>query len=386
MNQLSSTLAQNTVERVNMLMNRDFASFERIRSRSLLSKNRHFTDFFTKKTMVYVVAFIWAFLAPNVDFSIATASANDKTFIATAYYSPLPNQEKYYLGSYEADLKLNGEGNKASDGTPVFVGMIAAPKNYSFGTKIALDGLGVVSVHDRGGAISAGEKADRIDIWMGYGDEGLRRTLAWGRREIAGKIVDKNTPVSLDLQKILNNAPQANSVALTRLKALGYDTTKNFKEVVTDFQMDYNIIPSRDDEAAGIYGPKTTAKLLEMYQNAQKKSENISANPLPSEAFENTVKTPITSEKVEISEKMSLQNAENFAENTRTGFFGEYSEKVENLQKFLAKMGYELENQNGVMDLDTLRALRKYQFDKKIGQTGRVDMITAQHIITDLMK
>ena len=103
-----------------------------------------------------------------------TAFANEteiKTFIATAYYSPLPNQQKYYRGSYEADKKLNGEGNVASDGTPVFVGMIAAPRTYAFGTKIELEELGVVSVHDRGGAISANNGYDRIDIWMGYGDE-----------------------------------------------------------------------------------------------------------------------------------------------------------------------------------------------------------------------
>lgn len=207
----SLTLSHNTLERVNMLMNRDFVAFKEIKSQNLLTKSRNkIVQFFAKKSFLYAGLFLLAMMAPNIETSVAAAEiGEEKTFIATAYYSPLPDQEKYYRGSYEADVKLNGEGIRASDGTLVFVGMIAAPKNYEFGTKIALDGIGVVSVHDRGGAINSGENTDRIDIWMGHGDEGLERTLAWGRREITGKIVDKNTAVSLDLANIVKNAPQA---------------------------------------------------------------------------------------------------------------------------------------------------------------------------------
>jgi 3D (Asp-Asp-Asp) domain-containing protein len=66
--------------------------------------------------------------------------------------------------------------------------MLAAPKHYEFGTVIHLEGLGTGTVDDRGGAIvKAGERGyehDRIDVWMGYGDEGLRKALAWGKRKI----------------------------------------------------------------------------------------------------------------------------------------------------------------------------------------------------------
>lgn len=65
-------------------------------------------NFVRKKSTIY--AFIVAFsliVAPS-DTTFANESTS-KTFVATAYYSPLPNQENYYRGSYEADKKLNGE-------------------------------------------------------------------------------------------------------------------------------------------------------------------------------------------------------------------------------------------------------------------------------------
>ena len=112
----------------------------------------------------------------------------ERTFIITAYYSPLLGQKTYYRGSYEADVLLNGNGTHGASGTPVFTGMLAAPKTYAFGTQIFFDGLGLGTVQDRGGAIVdayvRGQAYDRLDIWMGYGEVALRRTIAWGRRTV----------------------------------------------------------------------------------------------------------------------------------------------------------------------------------------------------------
>lgn len=381
MDYTSLILSKNTLSRVNMLMDGDFQNFKKLKSESLLQKSqRNLRQFFAKKSLLYAGLFALAFALPSVETSVAAQEIREKkTFIATAYYSPLPNQEKYYRGNYEADVKLNGEGKRASDGTPAFVGMIAAPKNYAFGTKIALDGLGVVSVHDRGGAILAGENVDRIDIWMGYGDEGLERTLAWGRREITGTIVARDTVVTLDLQNIVKNAPQATQIALSRFKALGYDTTKNFKEVVTDFQMDYAIVPSRTDAAAGSYGPKTTAKLAEVYNNFLKTGEITEKSVVTeNKPLENTV--------AYTEEKKSSSEVENLAQNMRTGFFGKYDEKVKNLQNFLIKNGYDTAGETGIMNLETLHALRKYQHARGIAQSGRVDLVTQLQIEKDLKK
>jgi hypothetical protein len=58
------------------------------------------------------------------------------TLIATAYYSPLPNQKYYLRNSLREELLLNGNGTHGASGKPVFNGMLAAPKTYDFGTKI----------------------------------------------------------------------------------------------------------------------------------------------------------------------------------------------------------------------------------------------------------
>lgn len=123
-----------------------------------------------------------------------------KTFIISAYYSPLPCQNRYSTGSYKSDIKLNGNGTNGADGTEVFPGMIAAPRTYSFGTKMDIPGIGIVAVHDRGGAIvaaSAGAFAyDRLDVWMGYGDKGLDRALNWGKRTVDVEVYGVNEAIT----------------------------------------------------------------------------------------------------------------------------------------------------------------------------------------------
>jgi hypothetical protein len=46
----------------------------------------------------------------TVSFPQASADSEEKTFIVTAYYSPIPGQSYYLKGSYEADIRLNGKG------------------------------------------------------------------------------------------------------------------------------------------------------------------------------------------------------------------------------------------------------------------------------------
>lgn len=373
----SLTLKNNTLSRVNMLLERDFETFKIVKPLGLLEETKKsFKKFLAKKSLYYITLFAAAMILPSIETSVAAAELGEqKTFIATAYYSPLPNQEKYYRGSYEADIALNGKGIQASDGTPVFVGMIAAPKGYNFGTKISLDGLGVVSVHDRGGAINEGQGYDRIDIWMGYGDEGLKRTLEWGRREITGTIVSHDTPVSLDLVNIVKNAPKITQVALKKLQAIGYNTTgKTFKEIILQFQLDHNIISSPNEAGAGNYGPKTTAKLNELYNNRN----NIINNS--NKAIEEIV---VYTDSVT---KMTEAEARTLAQNMKLPSLGHNAIGVTNLQKFLQNQGLYNDEIHGTMTLGTLGALKKYQHSKNIIQTGRTDIKTQQYIIADLMK
>ena len=61
----------------------------------------------------------------------------------SGYYSPKPVQDVYTRDTYEAEIRLNGRGTHGASGAPVFNGMVAAPKNYAFGTVIILPGLGI---------------------------------------------------------------------------------------------------------------------------------------------------------------------------------------------------------------------------------------------------
>ncbi|MBU1151202.1 peptidoglycan-binding protein [Patescibacteria group bacterium] len=127
-----------------------------------------------------------------------------KSFIVSAYYSPLPCQSRYVTGSYDGDIRLNGRGTNGADGTEVYPGMIAAPKSFPFGTKLYIPGIGITAVHDRGGAIvHAGERSnayDRLDVWMGYGDIGLTRALNWGKRTVSATVYGKTDAVEESIE------------------------------------------------------------------------------------------------------------------------------------------------------------------------------------------
>lgn len=88
---------------------------------------------FTKKLQATLLA---AAILTQSAVSFPDVSADDetayRTFVVTAYYSPLPDQSRYLRGSYEADIRLNGNGTHGASGRPVYVGMLAAPKHYEF--------------------------------------------------------------------------------------------------------------------------------------------------------------------------------------------------------------------------------------------------------------
>ncbi len=153
------------------------------------------------------IIFFALFVAVYAQFNTVTVHAEyQKTFRISAYYSPLPCQTRYVTGSYEGDIRLNGRGTNGADGTEVYPGMIAAPKTYAFGTKINIPGIGMTTVHDRGGAIvdsgSYSGEYDRLDIWMGYGDLGLIRALNWGKRNITATVFGVDSSIADDVYLI----------------------------------------------------------------------------------------------------------------------------------------------------------------------------------------
>ena len=134
----------------------------------------------------------------------ALQESTDTKFVVTAYYSPLPGQKKYSTWSYWWDIRLNGQGTHGASWAAVHEWFLAAPKNYPFGTKIYLDGIGIWIVEDRGGAIvnagSRGHSYDRIDVWMWYGDAWLTRALNWWKRTVDGKILWEDAELIVNFQ------------------------------------------------------------------------------------------------------------------------------------------------------------------------------------------
>lgn len=138
---------------------------------------------------IRVIVALVALIAPYNVVGTDPTSPRTQEFVVTAYYSPKPGQCCYVRGGLVADKVLNGEGHTAADGTAVYPGMLAAPPAYGFGTRVNLPGIGTLTVHDRGGAIQELDGgAHRLDIWVGEGEEGLARALAFGVQRVTGRV------------------------------------------------------------------------------------------------------------------------------------------------------------------------------------------------------
>lgn len=301
-----------------------------------------------------------------------------QTFIITAYYSPLPGQDHYVTGSYEGDIRLNGNGTNGADGTPVFPGMIAAPKTYPFGMKLYIPGVGLTSVHDRGGAIvTAGNRGysyDRLDIWMGKGDEGLRNALGWGKRTVEAYVYGMNpdlqelvyfdaysTVENLATQILLpsmefpndlyfgNNSDKIKEMQ-TYLKDWGYlniepdgfygDSTA---EAVYEFQLDFGIVTGPDELGAGHFGVNTRRTFDSLI-----KHPDTLASTLEEKKGENLLMKyqDLYEERITFSKALGL---------------GDRGEEVTKLQEELSRLGYLRIPATGYFGDTTEHALFKFQ-------------------------
>ncbi len=234
------------------------------------------------------------------------AQANQSTskhFTITGYYSPLPNQNFYITGGYESEIRLNGQGIRGADFTPVYPGMMAGPPHYKFGTKVCVPNFGCGAIHDRGQAIVAkGERNlaqnDRLDLWMGYGDEGLIRALAWGVQNVECEIYPENSNIAenvnfsvpTSLIQLLNLPAKSsfeNNLSLNSnhkdvakikeiLKELNFyegeinnHFDQNLENSILKFQKKNFIIETNNDLGAGIFGPQTREKISQIWNHTQ---------------------------------------------------------------------------------------------------------------------
>lgn len=230
------------------------------------------------------------------------AKEKETYFVVTAYYSPLPDQKYYLKGNYSAEIRLNWEGIAWASWEKVFPWMLAAPKKYAFWTVIQLDGIWTWVVHDRWGAIvPAGQRGysyDRIDVWMGYWEEGLKRALTWWKRTVKWKVVwiDKKERGSIVLERFDSKSSALNSLTpsdsiyaqsiwkwtwkekvleLQRLLRRKWiyswelDWIYNSKLIseLTDFQVKKEIIPTHSSLWAGYWWPKTRKTVANLWTN-----------------------------------------------------------------------------------------------------------------------
>lgn len=156
------------------------------------------------KKIILIIAL--CFLSISTVAAFDTAECEQKTFTVTAYYSPMSGQAFYYTPTYETEVILNGAGIAGASGKKVFTGMLAAPASYLFGQKIYFPSLGWGEVADRGGAIvfswEKGQIYDRIDIWMGRGEEWLVRALVFGKKTLTGYLCAQGSKPSIDFASI----------------------------------------------------------------------------------------------------------------------------------------------------------------------------------------
>jgi len=358
-----------------------------------------------KRLVVVVVLALLIAMPILLDAGDANAQSipEEAFFEITAYYSPLPGQRAYVTGSYDEDRRLNGNGTHGASGKAVFPGMIAAPSTYAFGTKIQIDGFGVGEVADRGGGIkSAGEENrygtgnyDRLDLWMGYGDEGMARALAFGRRVVGGSIVSVDSEVSVnfdvDMSQFTSQIAYTTTSPIQQqfdenliiksntgvgasgdrvedlqryMRQLGYyygeydgDYTQDLESAVLAFQLDHNVVSSADSRGAGYAGPMTRSALTDAIESADEA-------------------TVVEREKIEQGHQLASKYDdlyENPARLIRDLGLGDTGDDVRLLQEQLIQLGYMRTDVTGVFGEVTENAVLHMQLKTGIIESREDD-------------
>jgi len=286
-----------------------------------------------------ILFFFSVFVLPEISGVSASEISEQHTgdiqkFQVSAYYSPVPNQEKYVSGNYEADLKMNGNGTHGADGTAVYVGMISAPSKYKFGTQIYIPGLGVGTVHDRGGAIYSTKGYDRLDIWFGRGDAGRVRAIQWGRKTVDGIILSEKITNTLEISTA--------EVSRKKTENVSYNFTKNFSrgdkhediKNIQKFLIEQGVFSGDTDinNVTKFYGKQTENSVF-LFQKSQKILKNWSDagagnwGPKTREAARRLIITPMYR-----AQKTSYNFTKNFSR-------GDKHEDIKKIQKFLIQQG-----------------------------------------------
>jgi len=303
------------------------------------------------------IASLLSALALN-PYSVSAADSYTQDFVISAYYSPIPGQARYATGSYSGDIRLNGNGVHTADGTAVANmtgGFVAAPPTFPFGTKMDIVGLGMFTVHDRGGAI----KGSRLDVWMGYGDEGLNSALIWGKRTVSVTVY-MDSPDIEDNNSIVSNyqdLPEYQKVTVD--SPLEFDRELEKEDKGTDvarlqqFLKDKGYYRGKID---GVFSQLTEKSLIDF----QKDVGILEDGSLLREGrFGSQTRLAL--------QEAVLRGRDEYLENipTRNLGRGAKGDEVRKLQEILKMLGY-LENINGVYDAKTVDAVFRFQMSNDL--------------------
>lgn len=269
-----------------------------------------------KKYIIRLLIILFLFNQLSIALIYAEQDIILKKFIVTAYYSPLPNQNFYLRWNFDDEVVLNWEWKRWASWKSVYSWMIAAPKSYKFGTKIYLDWIWIWTVDDRWWAIvgswSRGYDGDRLDVWMWYWEEWLKRALTWWKRVVYWRVISKEeedvlpffTVEQFKIWKIdfnslknaqlvwKNNSPNSSKVSKYVVPEFFWEKSdtesiKFFQKILTNlwyyswaidgkysnkiensimsFQLDNKLINNQKDRAAWYYWPKTKELLNTKY-------------------------------------------------------------------------------------------------------------------------
>lgn len=235
-------------------------------------------------TFSQVSSFSWEINSQNSYLINNNIKAIEKIdLVITGYYSPLPNQNKYVTGSYEKEIALNGDWVWMASWKKVFTWALAAPKKYSFWTKIYIEWYWVWVVEDRWWTIIDDEHT-RIDIWMWYWDEWLERAIKLWSRKTIWYIVSNETEVNFDFwtnswgnyvvsnkYNYLKLTPESNSDNVKKVQEFFKEVLyyygeidwkyESIKPMIVKYQLQKWIIKWLDDEAAWYIWPKTVSAI-----------------------------------------------------------------------------------------------------------------------------
>ncbi|MBL4694214.1 peptidoglycan-binding protein [Candidatus Gracilibacteria bacterium] len=343
-----------------------------------------------------------------------------QTFKISAYYSPLPCQDRYATGTYAGDIRLNGSGVNGASGHAVYPGMIAAPRTYAFGTKMFVPGVGIVAVYDRGGAIvNAGQRGqayDRLDVWMGYGDVGLQRALNWGKRNVdvtvygitdsvvedvnlPGYVADESSSASCGQDKLtltnvlfdnvvtppvtaksatldsnLNRGDRGAKVSklqeeLSNFNFYRGEINGEFDEktehAVFKFQQSQGLVGDKTAAGSGVFGPKTRDRMQELFSQRKHSAQLVAA------ATDVYGQAMLAKAENIVEEGLQIADADFVDEGVRLLAkelgYGAVAPEVTLLQRFLKDEGYF----DGVFITDyyglkTQEAVLKFQLDQGV--------------------